>query len=206
MAPSSPDSPIAAQGVRPGSYTRPMSSRGFDPTRLDVGAFAAEGGELEGRWPLAGFGRLCEAAAAESPPTAADEVVWQARGERVALRGGQHETWLHLGAQTEIALQCQRCLAPVEAVLAIERKFLFVQGEDAAAQIDADRDDDVLAMTRALDLRELVEDELLLALPLVPLHEACPAPLSVATDEGAAHERPNPFAALAALKRDGPVN
>ena len=183
-----------------------MSSRGFDPTRLDVEAFAAEEGELGGRWPLAGFDRLRASAASESPPTAADEVAWQARGERVALRGGLHETWLHLAAETKIALQCQRCLAPVDVVLAIERKFLFVHGEDAAAQLDASREDDVLALTRALDLRELVEDELLLALPLVPLHDACPAPLSVATDEGSAQERPNPFAALAALKRDGPGN
>ncbi|MGH8795765.1 MAG: YceD family protein [Caldimonas sp.] len=183
-----------------------MSSRGFDPTRLDVEAFAAEGGELEGRWPLAGFDRLCASAAAGHPPTAADEVAWQARGERAALRGGLHETWLHLVAEAKIPLQCQRCLAPVDVALAIGRKFLFVPGEDAAAQLDAIRDDDVLAMTRALDLHELVEDELLLALPLVPLHDACLAPLSIAAGEGAAPERPNPFAALAALKRDGPVN
>ena len=183
-----------------------MPARGYDPTRLDVEALAADAGELEGCWPLAGFDRLCASAVAESPPTAADQVVWQARGERIALRGGPHETWLHLGAETKIALQCQRCLAAVEVALAIERKFLFVPGEDAAAQLDASREDDVLAMTRALDLRELVEDELLLALPLVPLHDVCPAPLSVAIDEGAAQERPNPFAALAALKRNGPVN
>ena len=183
-----------------------MSSRGFDPTRLDVEAFAAESGELEGRWPLAGFDRICESAAPESLPTEADAVAWRARGERVALRSGMHETWLHLAADTKVSLQCQRCLAPVEVALAMERKFLFVHGEDAAAQIDAGREDDVIAMTRALDLRELIEDELLLAMPLVPLHAVCPAPLPVAVNEGSLEERPNPFAALAAWKRDDPVN
>jgi uncharacterized protein len=201
-----PDSPIAAQGVRRDSYTRPMVARGYDPTRLDVEAFAADAGELEGGWPLPDFDRLYASAAAERAPTAADQVVWRARGERVALRGGLHETWLHLAAETNIALQCQRCLAPVDVALAIERRFLFVHGEDAAAQLDASRDDDVLAMTRALDPRVLVEDELLLALPLVPLHDVCPAPLPVAADRVAAQERASPFAALAALKRDGPVN
>ena len=44
----------------------------------------------------------------------------------------------------------------------------FVRGEDAAAELDAESDFDVLTLTRSLDLRELVEDELLLALPLVP--------------------------------------
>ena len=41
----------------------------------------------------------------------------------------------------------------------------------------------MLALSRALDLRELVEDELLLALPLVPRHEVCPEPAAVSTPE-----------------------
>ena len=62
------------------------------------------------------------------------------------------------------------------------------------------------ALTRALDLRELIEDELLLAMPLVPRHEVCPEPLPVRTDEDMPDDAPNPFAALAALKRPGPLN
>jgi uncharacterized protein len=50
-----------------------------------------------------------------------------------------------------------------------------------------------------------VEDELILALPLVPRHDACPQPLAApATAEEPLAERPNPFAALAALKRGEP--
>ena len=90
---------------------------------------------------------------------------------------------------------------PGRAHLEVERNYLFVHGEDAAAQLDADSEDDVLAITRALDLRELVEDELLLALPLVPRHEVCPEPLPLADAPQAADDKPNPFAALAALKR-----
>jgi uncharacterized protein len=68
----------------------------------------------------------------------------------------------------------------------------------------------VLALTRHLDALELVEDELLLSLPLVPRHEVCPQPLPVTTaelpeDEDGDEERPNPFAALAALKGRGPA-
>ena len=63
----------------------------------------------------------------------------------------------------------------------------------------------MLVLTRALDLHELVEDELILALPLVPRHDACPQPLAApATAEEPLAERPNPFAALAALKRGEP--
>ncbi len=63
----------------------------------------------------------------------------------------------------------------------------------------------MLALTRALDLRELIEDELLLALPIVPRHEVCPVPLVAPADAAElVEEKPNPFAALAALKRSGP--
>jgi uncharacterized protein len=48
----------------------------------------------------------------------------------------------------------------------------------------------------------LLEDELLLSLPLVPMHVDCPVPLPPAVaDQPAEEGAPHPFAALAALKR-----
>jgi uncharacterized protein len=183
-----------------------MSSRDFDPYRLDVATFAKEAAQLEGRWPLVQFDRLNEAAAAESRGTDAGEVTWTARGELRALRGGETQVWLLLGASTCIPLECQRCLRPVDVSIEFERGFMFVHGEDAAAQLDAQIEDDVLQITRALDLRELIEDELLLALPLVPRHEVCPEPLKFKDEEVADEEVPNPFAALAQLKGTGRLN
>lgn len=180
-----------------------MKARGFDPLRLDVAAFAKEEERLESDWPLSGLGRLAESAAAEAPPSEADRVRWQARGETRPVRGGPAEVWLHLAAQTRIGLPCQRCLQPLPVDLAVQRSFRFVAGEEAAAAMDADSEDDVLALTRALDLRELIEDELLLGLPLVPRHERCEPPRSLADDQAedqAPEEMPHPFAALAALK------
>lgn len=182
-----------------------MKSRSADPRHLDVEAFAKEAGVLDGDWPLPALERLADAAHPEARPSDADRAAWHAEGERRNVRGSEPQTWLHLRAQARLALVCQRCLGPVDAAIESQRSFLFVAGEDAAAQLDADSEDDVLALTRSLDLRELVEDELLLALPLVPRHDLCPEPLPVPDDEAdAAEERPNPFAALAALKRGGP--
>ncbi len=183
-----------------------MSSPDFDPFRLDVSAFAKAAGELEGRWPLRQFDRLTESAMADALPARGGQVAWRVRGETRKMRGGETQIWLHIGARTELPLECQRCLKPVAVPLAIERSFLFVHGEDAAAQLDADSEDDVLALTRALDLRELIEDELLLALPIVPRHEVCPEPLTVPAGDDVIDEKPNPFAALAALRRSGPPN
>lgn len=182
-----------------------MKAREFEPTRLPVEAFAKEGATLAGTWPLATLERLAASAVAGS---AMGGVPWQARGELRAVRGGAPQVWLHIQASASLMLECQRCLGPVATTIDVARSFLFVHGESTAAELDADSDDDVLALTRALDLRELIEDELLLSLPLVPRHDACPQPLmaedepAAATDEG----KPNPFAALAALKRGGLPN
>ncbi len=184
-----------------------MSARDFDPLRLDVRAFAQDAAHLEGRWPLHQFERIRDAIHSEVKDVDADEVAWRAHGEIRSSRGQPNQPWLHLLATARLKLECQRCLDSVDTALAIDRWFLFVSGEEAAAQTDADINEDVLALTRALNLRDLLEDELLLALPLVPRHEVCPAPLMRADDVAqASHDRLNPFAALTALKRGRPQN
>jgi uncharacterized protein len=125
-------------------------------------------------------------------------------GTRARLAAAGIQDLLSLAADAALSMQCQRCLQAVEVPLRVDRRLFFVDGEDAAAALDAESEDDVLALTPALDLRALVEEELLLALPLIPRHEVCPEPLVPAADlaaEAAAEE--HPFAALAALKRTG---
>jgi uncharacterized protein len=179
-----------------------MKPRDHDPLRLDVERFANEEGRLEGHWPLSGMHRLVSACHAEEPPASTELVAFQAAGERRRQGGGESHARLQLALETRVKLTCQRCLGPVEAPLAVDRWFHFVAGETQAAELDADSEEDVLAITRSLDLHALAEDELLLALPLVPRHEVClqpplPAASEASDDEAAA---PNPFAVLAGLK------
>ena len=182
-----------------------MSTREFDPLRLDVAVFAERAGVLEGTWALTELARVAESAAPDGAMSAGDEVRWSAQGEARPVRGGAPEIRLHLRAEARVPLECQRCLRPVMVPLRVEREFLFVPGEDAAAALDADSEEDVLALTRALDLRELIEDELLLAMPIVPRHDVCPEPLPApAPDPAAGEAPPHPFAALAALRRGKP--
>ena len=190
------------EGLQGAPYTARMK-RQHDALRLDVAAFAADGAALSGEWPGADLPRLAES---QSPPQdlALHPVAWQARGEAVPVHGGEAELWLGLRAETAVWLTCQRCLQPVEVPLALERRLRFVRGEAQAEALDAELEDDVLALSRSLDLRELVEDELLLDLPLVPRHERCPQPLPMAAEaeplDDEVAERPNPFAVLQALK------
>ena len=177
-----------------------MKTRPIDPRRLDVETFAKDAGELDGLWLLSDLDRLVAAAHADAKPSAADAANWHARGESRSVRGAPPQTWLHLRADAQIALVCQRCLGPVSTHVEVQRSFHFVADESTAAQLDADSEDDVLAMTRALDLQALVEDELLLALPLVPRHDLCPEPLPMEHSD-APEAAPSPFGALSVLKR-----
>ena len=177
-----------------------MNSREHDPLQLDVESFAKGAEALDGEWPLACLDRLA-ASVLQHVPGASDAVRWHAEGERREVRGGPAQIWLHVTAHADVMMQCQRCLQAVGVPIAVERSFMFVHGEKAAAELDLDSEDDVLALARAFDLQALIEDELLLALPLVPRHGVCPQPLMVPGAELPDEKAPHPFAALAALKK-----
>jgi uncharacterized protein len=178
-----------------------MKARAHDPRRLDIAVLAADGSELAGQWPGLELTRLAHS---QTPPQDVPPapVRWTARAEFRAAAAGDREPWLHLVASTRAWLTCQRCLQPLEQVLEVDRWLHFVRGEAQAEALDAESEDDVLALPRWLDLRDLVEDELLLALPLVPRHSACPGalPMSVGGDLTGPESLRNPFAALESLK------
>lgn len=173
-----------------------MGARSLDPTRLDVASLATEGAALSGQWPAAQLDRWL---AMQSPPAGAEAgpVRWRVRGEMRRPVGEPPQVWLHLHADAAAWPTCQRCLQPFVETLAVDRALRFVSDEAQAEALDADSEDDVLALTPTLDLRALVEDELLLAWPIVPRHAQCSAPQHRADDQAA----DSPFAALATLKR-----
>jgi uncharacterized protein len=113
------------------------------------------------------------------------------------LTGGINERGkpgLGLEASGSVHLQCQRCLGDVEYPLRFE-----VQLELAASEAEilaADDDVDRVLAGRDMSVAALVEDELLLALPMVPKHEQCQAAAGTNEDSGS-----SAFQALAALKR-----
>jgi len=180
-------------------------SKDFTARRLDVKGFAQESGLLQGHEPLRSLARLL----AETQGRGADSPVnWVAQGE---LRNPGHvnpEIWLHLRADAVLALTCQRCLTEVDVPVAVDRRFRFAPDEEAAAAQDEEAEEDVLALSRSFDLIGLVEDEMLMELPLAPRHEACPVAVTLAVAdedfETAAAERENPFALLEALKSRKP--
>ncbi len=170
------------------------------PTRLDIKALALSGDEIAGRDLLSHFTRLMQDLRGQSPDIA---LAWTARAEMRLGASGQQEPWLHLALDTALPLVCQRCMGPVDVSVASRRVFRFVASEDEALAQDEECEEDLLVVSREFNLQELIEDELLMEVPLIPRHEACPTPVQLeavdAEFDAPASAKPNPFAALSGL-------
>jgi uncharacterized protein len=179
--------------------------REFAPQRLDVAGFAAAAATLGATDPVPNYVRL----AAELAALAPDAVVrWTATGEERPGADGKAVPWLHLEAEATVPLTCQRCLTPVETPLVVDRWFRFVADEATAEAEDEDSEEDLLVASRDFDLPTLIEDELLMEIPVMPVHEVCPVPVRLSSSDDdfqAAEEvKPNPFAVLGALRSRKP--
>lgn len=184
------------------SYTAAMD-QSLPSTQLDVRAFARSGGSQRGAAALSAFVRVvhdCVGAGVDRT------VQWSVEA---ALRGAVQDAAqpvLHLCANTVLPMTCQRCLEPLDVEITVNQSFRFVADEESAAEQDEDSPEDLLVESAQFNLRELLEDELVLAMPLIPVHLVCPAaPRMSVRDAGfedAADAKEHAFAALAKL-RDG---
>jgi len=178
-------------------------TRSLQATRLNLQTLAQEGVPFIASTLLQNMERLAQEAKDLQP----DSVInWQARAELRPCAGADDQLWLHLQAKVAFPLTCQRCMGVVLTPLEVDQWYRFVASEEVAMAEDDASEEDLLVMAPQFDLLAVLEDELLMALPLVPMHEECPeAPvLRAGEDElaGEASEKPNPFALLAQLKKE----
>lgn len=178
-----------------------MTERSSNPRAIELSAFCRRELSVAGALPLSELTRLAASFSAATD----GEASYSATGSLRAMPGGKAELWLDLTANAVVPLQCQRCLQTLAEGLQVQRRIRFVATEEEAARLDEDSDDDVLLQPARLDLQELLEDELILALPLVPRHTECPQPLPELSDaedtQAEAEPQAHPFAALAALRK-----
>ena len=137
--------------------TRPMSKTRAD--RVDAERLAREGAVIERLFPLEDFARL------------ADSLAKPAGQARAIFRFSVVEGLP--GCETDVRarlwLTCQRCLEPVECEVGSASRLVFAADDGEAARVPADWDATLADATRVA-LGELAEDDVLLALPLVPMH------------------------------------
>ena len=116
-------------------------------------------------------------------------------------RDTRHRPLLEGRVEGVLLLQCQRCLEPVDIGVDARVSLVVVQGFDEAENLDSEFDP-LLPEEERVNLLQLVEDELLLAIPAVPRHLDCEAAVTESGEEletEAVHE--NPFDVLAQLKK-----
>lgn len=147
--------------------------------------------------------RLTGALAAAALPRLAEQLCNAGGSIEFEVGGGVDERGraaLHLKLGGVVELRCQRCLAALPIRVDAERDIVLVPGADEFAPFgDEDDSTDVIPAVPRLDLRALLEDEVLLGLPVAPRHPEgqCQAD---ATPAGEEPERSSPFAVLAGLK------
>jgi len=170
------------------------------PPKLDIKHAAPSALHLTGQNALSNYERLLQ----ETQGLGAENLVnWSAEVARLEDPAGQTTESLYLTIHTVMPLTCQRCLGPVDVAVAIDRRFRFVDTEAQADEQDDESEEDLLVTSREFDLASLIEDEVLMDLPLVPRHDTCPVAVKLAVadaDFAVPTEKPNPFAQLAQLK------
>jgi uncharacterized protein len=163
------------------------------PRHADLRRLAAAGANVEGSIALTEFARLRDALAG------AGGVAEIALGFGLDDEGYRTVTG---SVRASLPLQCQRCLEQVAVAIDASVSLALVWREDEIPSLPA-RYEGLVVGTEPVDLYELIEEELLLGLPLVPRHEAdaCSMAASVPSTGSADGDavRENPFAA--ALRR-----
>ena len=161
---------------------------------VDPVAMARRGANIASTTAVSHMERLCSALASDD-----GMIDWQAEFESVNRNDGGYQSWLTLRFKAPVELACSFCAEPMATILDGEARFMFVNSEDEAARLDEQADDfDVLATDERFDLLGLLEDELIMAVPLLAHHETCPGNAEAADQASENDERQQPFEGLAA--------
>jgi uncharacterized protein len=168
--------------------------KGGLPEHIDPLHLADTAVQLAGDLPVARLERLAGLLARH------DGVV------RVEARFGSDEQGrrvLHLKATTSLEMTCQRCMGTVTIPVVVDTTLELVPDEAGSART-SERYEPLLVERGRMSLAEIVEDELLLQVPMIPRHEIgdriCTPAAEPTEKQETAKVRESPFAVLANLK------
>jgi len=173
-------------------------SHGHLPATIDPIQLAARGARLTGTLPLKSMPRLAQTCLDGSGDVFVDLSFERGEGEKVLLMRGT--------LRVNLRVTCQRCLDGMDLQIEAAPWLLLLRPEEGQDRLDDETD--ILVTDKPLSLSALVEDELLLALPMVPAHalSECPAKVYARKEmsggrQEADGEKKNPFAVLDGLKK-----
>ena len=181
-----------------------MSANTF-PAQIEPFKWAEQGYSWSGSLPLSSFARIAREAVGPI-----DHHLVQIDC-KLSLDPYHRIVWLSGHVETKVPMECQRCLNSVEIPLVSDFHLALVDDESLIERLDEDADFIVLGESEATtkgsidapasaDLLALIEDELLLLMPLSPKHDVCRHKHQPADEEIVEEKRDNPFDVLANLK------
>lgn len=167
-------------------------SEKFIPEHIDPYRFAEQGLHLEGMVKVIDMHRLSSLLSAGGEPIAVSLIFGLDEQGLAFVKG-------HL--ETKLLLQCQRCMEPYKYEIISDFLLGVVSSIDEADALP-EHYEPAMAKEGQLALRELIEDELILNLPIIPKHEIneCKVRLPLADAGWDEAKGKNPFDVLKTLK------
>ena len=170
------------------------------PATIDPVQLADRGAHLAGRLPLKAMSRLVRACLDDTGDVFVD--LHFERSEDGSVRR------MHGCLRAALRVTCQRCLEAMTLDVAAAPQLLLVRPGQQDSLLE--QEPDTLVVDKPLSLAEIVEDEMLLAMPMIPMHAPAQCPAvghglvrggTGEIPEAAAHDKSGPFAVLGRLKR-----
>ena len=181
-----------------------MSANTF-PAQIEPFKWAEQGFTWSGQLPLSRFARIAREAV-ESVDNQQVQISC-----KLSMDAYLRIVWLDAHLETQVPLECQRCLNPVVLPLESKVHLALVEDESLIERLYEDADFVVLGENESstkgsfdepalVNLLSLLEDELLLLMPLSPKHDACEHKHQPTVQDIVEEKRDNPFDVLASLK------
>lgn len=165
------------------------------PAELDVWRAVAGRREFCGRIGLVRLERLLPALGLDDPGRATAALVRYRVGfDRDPVAG----PCVELEIEASLPLVCQRSLEPFELPVRVIQRLGLIRREEQEASLPDGYEPRLVDETGLLAVQDLIEDELILALPVVPIKPGS-EPVVFGAGPGA-QEPPGPFAALETLR------
>ena len=161
------------------------------PAVVDVWRMVAAKRFLEGTLPLSAFGRL---------RSSLTDTEGECRFSLEFGRDAMDQPFVEVRADADLPLLCQRTLERYLQPVSVVQRLGLITSEAQEDALPEGMEPLLVAENAEIRPIDLVEDELILALPVVPINPESTLPDAVRVPDEDNEVKPNPFSALAALK------
>ena len=177
-----------------------MSKENLLPHKVDPVRFADNGTSLTGKLLVKDMSRLCTSLSNTEGEVTAN-VIFGVDEQGIRFVRGSFTAAL--------LLQCQRCMKPFDYTISGDFSLGIVQSEEEADELPKGYDP-LVVKEDLLAVQDIIEDELIVSLPIVPMHNEkdckIKLPFAIDSEETSELSRENPFKVIELLRHKRNLN